>query len=145
MTSVVNSVKVLKVCACAIIVAICCMQMYSQATSPENRITDSNSVEDKEYVETETIEVKDVHSDVKGVTVIIKYNKTYKEARITYTCDYDTYDKSDAVTSLRDCLGDFIKTQGCYHYIRLYPDEEKFHKINDRKVAQITSYVRIYR
>lgn len=92
----------------------------------------------------EIYEIQNTYSDSENVKVTIYYYPLTKQARIIYIIDYDLFDYSDAVVSLKRCLEDFTKKIGCYHYKRYRDDEEQNFKLNNKKYTRIISFVNFY-
>lgn len=97
---------------------------------------------DKQMFELKVYDLTETYSANKSTTVTVFYYPFYNEARIVYSCDYETFDDSDAVVSLKRCLEYVTKEFGYYHYIRTRPDSISYHKSTDgKKYASVTSYI----
>ena len=93
----------------------------------------------------ETYKVKNTYSEHDTVKVIIYYYPLTKQARIIYEDEFEVFDYSDAVVSLKRCLEEFTKQIGCYHYGRYRDDEEHSFKRNNKNYTRVTSYVNLWK
>ena len=93
----------------------------------------------------ETYKVKNTYSKHDTVKVIIYYYPLTKQARIIYEDEFEVFDYSDAVVSLKRCLEEFTKQIGCYHYGRYRDDEEHSFKRNNKNYTRVTSYVNLWK
>ena len=89
----------------------------------------------------EVYKIQNTHSEHKTVRVTIYYYPLTKQARIIYDDDFEVFDYSDAIVSLKRCLEDFTKQIGYYHYERYRADEERNFKFNNKKYTRIISFV----
>ena len=112
--------------------------------SAKDVIKNKNAKVENIQILMEVYEIKNTYSDSENVKVTIYYYPLTKQARIIYDIDYELFDYSDAIVSLKRCLEDFTKKIGCYHYKRYRPDEERYFKLNDKKYTRIISFVNFY-
>ena len=107
-----------------------------------------NNEEDKiESLQTsmEVYKVQNTYSERDTVKVTIYYYPLTKQARIIYDDEFEVFDYSDAVVSLKRCLEEFTKQIGCYHYGRYRDDEEHSSKRNHKNYTRVTSYVNLWK
>ena len=107
-----------------------------------------NNEEDKiESLQTsiEVYKIQNTYSEHDTVKVTIYYYPLTKQARIVYEDEFEIFDYSDAVVSLKYCLEEFTKQIGCYHYGRYRDDEEHSFKRNNKNYTRVTSYVNLWK
>ena len=92
----------------------------------------------------EIYKIKNTYSEHDTVKITIYYYPFVKQARIIYDDDFEVFDYSDAVVSLKRCLEEFTKQIGYYHYERYRDDEERSFKFNNKKYTRIISFVNFY-
>ena len=112
--------------------------------SSEEVITNKEAKIESMQTFMETYKVKNTYSEHDTVKVIIYYYPLTKQARIIYEDEFEVFDYSDAVVSLKRCLEEFTKQIGCYHYCRYRDDEEHSFKRNNKKYTRIISFVNFY-
>jgi hypothetical protein len=109
--------------------------------SSEEAITNKEAKIESIQTFMEVYKIQNTHSEHKTVRVTIYYYPLTKQARIIYDDDFEVFDYSDAIVSLKRCLEEFTKQIGCYHYKRYRDDEEQNFKFNNKKYTRIISFV----
>lgn len=125
-----------------ILLIICLIPLF--ILSSEEVITNKEAKIESMQTFMETHKVKNTYSEHDTVKVIIYYYPLTKQARIIYEDEFEVFDYSDAVVSLKRCLEEFTKQIGCYHYYRYRDDEEHSFKRNNKKYTRIISFVNFY-
>ena len=125
-----------------LLLIICLLPLFT--LSSEEVITNKEAKIESMQTFMETYKVKNTYSEHDTVKVIIYYYPLTKQARILYEDEFELFDYSDAVVSLKRCLEEFTKQIGCYHYCRYRDDEEHSFKRNNKKYTRIISFVNFY-
>ena len=113
--------------------------------SSEEVITNEEAKIESAKTLIEMYKVKNTYSEHNTVKVIIYYYPLTKQARIVYEDEFEIFDYSDAVVSLKYCLEEFTKQIGCYHYGRYRDDEEHSFKRNNKNYTRVISYVNLWK
>lgn len=125
-----------------ILLIICLLPLFT--LSSEEVITNKEAKIESTQTSIEVHKIQNTYSEHDTVKVTIYYYPLTKQARIIYEDEFEIFDYSDAVVSLKRCLEEFTKQIGCYHYCRYRDDEEHSFKRNNKKYTRVISYVNFY-
>lgn len=129
--------------------AAVCFSLFAQSES--SKIPSSNdgipaAQYDAMEKKTEVIIPKEQHLKDETANVKIEYMPLYDEVRIYYESMYVTYDRSEAMETIIQCLDDFQREHKYFSYKYLRDDKERFFKDEKgRRKAQYISTVKFSR
>ena len=113
-------------------------------SSGEEVITNKEAKIESTQTSIEVYKIQNTYSEHDTVKITIYYYPFVKQARIIYDDDFEVFDYSDAVVSLKRCLEEFTKQIGYYHYERYRDDEERSFKFYNKTYTRIISFINFY-
>lgn len=78
-----------------------------------------------------------------NAAIRIEFIQGYDEARVYYSCMEIAFEKSDAMTTIAECLEDFQVAHQYFHYKYLRPDRVRYYTdARGIKMAEYVSFVK---
>jgi hypothetical protein len=129
-----------------LLIAISILAVFAAIFAQESEVTDTEKIDTSIQVITpenqHLVKDADGKAPVNG-QVRIEYTQAYDEVRIFYTCMEISFERSDAMTTIADCLEDFQKSHNYFHYKYLQPDRVRYYTdARGVKMAEYVSYVK---